>query len=120
MQVHPHNAPMTRPSQLLHPQRQPVDTLKASTVLLMRDRADGSGLEVLMTRRSPKASFVPSLCLPGRRHRGPGLADAAHACASTRPAQAGDGLRVTQAIAGLRETFEELGICWPTMPRADR
>src|SRR3989475_3726006 len=58
--ANPHNAPMTRPSQLLHPQRQPVDTLKASTVLLLRDRADGQGLEVLMTRRSPKASFVPS------------------------------------------------------------
>ena len=111
MQVHPHNAPMTRPSQLLHPQRQPVDTLKASTVLLMRDRADGSGLEVLMTRRSPKASFVPSAYVfPGGGIEAQDSAEAAHACASTRPAQAGDGLRVTQAIAGLRETFEELGI----------
>src|SRR2546429_9334271 len=38
--ANPHNAPMTRPSQLLHPQRQPVDTLKASTVLLLRDRSE--------------------------------------------------------------------------------
>ena len=109
--ANPHNAPMTRPSQLLHPQRQPVDTLKASTVLLLRDRADGQGLEVLMTRRSPKASFVPSAYVfPGGGIEAQDAAEAAHACASTRPAQAGDALRITQAIAGLRETFEELGI----------
>ena len=99
MQVHPHNAPMTRPSQLLHPQRQPVDTLKASTVLLMRDRADGSGLEVLMTRRSPKASFVPSAYVfPGGGIEAQDAAEAAHACANTRPAQAADALQITQAV----------------------
>lgn len=109
--ANPHNAPMTRPSQLLHPQRQPVDTLKASTVLLLRDCVDGSGLEVLMTRRSPKASFVPSAYVfPGGGIEAQDAAEAAHACANTRPAQAADALRITQAIAGLRETFEELGI----------
>jgi glyoxylase-like metal-dependent hydrolase (beta-lactamase superfamily II)/8-oxo-dGTP pyrophosphatase MutT (NUDIX family) len=109
MQANPHNGPMTRPSQLLHPQRQPVDTLKASTVLLLRDRADGQGLEVLMTRRSPKASFVPSAYVfPGGGIEAQDATEAAHACARTRPAQ--QGLRLTQAIAGLRETFEELGI----------
>ncbi|CAB5723295.1 hydroxyacylglutathione hydrolase [Delftia tsuruhatensis] len=102
---------MTRSSQLLHPQRQPVDTLKASTVLLLRDCAGGPGLEVLMTRRSARASFVPSAYVfPGGGIEAQDAAETAHACASTRPAQAADALRITQAIAGLRETFEELGI----------
>ncbi|MDR0227087.1 MAG: MBL fold metallo-hydrolase [Burkholderiaceae bacterium] len=100
---------MTRPSQLLHPQRQPVDTLKASTVLLLRDAPGGQGVEVLMTRRSAKASFVPSAYVfPGGGIEAQDASEAAHACASARPAQ--QGLRLTQALAGLRETFEELGI----------
>lgn len=49
---------MPRLNQQLHPHREPVPTLAAATVLLLRDAADGS-LEVLMTRRSAKASFVP-------------------------------------------------------------
>ena len=49
--------PMPRPSQLLHPARPPAPTCAAATVLLLRDTSDG--LEVLMTRRSSTASFVP-------------------------------------------------------------
>jgi len=49
---------MLRPEQLLHPQRVPVTPLEASTLLLLRDRPEG-GWEVLMTRRSDQASFVP-------------------------------------------------------------
>ncbi|MFS2051417.1 NUDIX domain-containing protein, partial [Variovorax sp. CT11-76] len=48
---------MVRPTQLIHPQREPVAVRAAATVLLLRDTA--SGIEVLMTRRSAKASFAP-------------------------------------------------------------
>ena len=48
---------MVRPSQLLHTQREPAPPRPAATVLLLRDRPDG--IEVLMTRRSPTASFAP-------------------------------------------------------------
>ncbi len=48
---------MVRPSQLLHAQREPVAPRPAATVLLLRD--SDSGIEVLMTRRSPTASFAP-------------------------------------------------------------
>jgi recombination protein RecT len=96
---------MVRPSQLLHAQREPAATRPAATVLLLRD-AD-SGIEVLMTRRSPTASFAPgAYVFPGG---GIDAADAAgHALAARRPTQ--DDLRLTQAIAAIRESFEELGI----------
>jgi recombination protein RecT len=48
---------MVRATQLLHPQREPVATRPAATVLLLRDSREG--IEVLMTRRSAKASFAP-------------------------------------------------------------
>ena len=48
---------MPRASQLLHPQRDPVATRPAATVLLLRDGPQG--VEVLMTRRSMAASFAP-------------------------------------------------------------
>jgi 8-oxo-dGTP pyrophosphatase MutT (NUDIX family) len=48
---------MVRPSQLLHPQREPAVPRPAATVLLLRDGAEG--VEILMTRRSPTASFAP-------------------------------------------------------------
>jgi glyoxylase-like metal-dependent hydrolase (beta-lactamase superfamily II)/8-oxo-dGTP pyrophosphatase MutT (NUDIX family) len=99
------NAGMVRPSQLLHPQREPATARPAATVLLLRD-GDG-GIEVLMTRRSPSASFAPgAYVFPG------GAIDAAdstaHALAARRPTQ--DDVRLTQAIAAIRESFEELGI----------
>jgi recombination protein RecT len=97
---------MVRPSQLLHAQREPVAPRPAATVLLLRD-TPGAGIEVLMTRRSATASFAPgAYVFPG------GAVDAldaqSHDVAAHRPAQAGEPL--TQAIAAIRESFEELGV----------
>ncbi len=96
---------MVRPSQLLHPQREPAPTRPAATVLLLRDGTHG--VEVLMTRRSLTASFAPgAYVFPGG---GIDEADAAaHGQARQRPGQAGQ--RLTQAIAAIRESFEELGV----------
>jgi recombination protein RecT len=96
---------MVRPSQLLHAQREPAVPRPAATVLLLRDTPQG--LELLMTRRSPSASFAPgAYVFPG------GAIDAAdaqaHDAAARRPTQ--NDLRLTQAIAAIRESFEELGI----------
>ncbi|GAB3774315.1 hypothetical protein GCM10028796_48440 [Ramlibacter monticola] len=77
----------------------------AATVLLLRDGE--AGLEVLMTRRSPTASFAPgAYVFPGG---GIDAADAqAHGLAARRPTQSDE--RLTQAIAAIRESFEELGV----------
>ncbi|MDD5027945.1 MAG: NUDIX domain-containing protein, partial [Rhodoferax sp.] len=96
---------MPRTTQQLHPVRAPAPTRLAATVLLLRD-APG-GLEVLMTRRSAKASFVPgAFVFPG------GAIDAADGCcfdiAQRRPTQSDAAL--TEAIAAIRESFEELGV----------
>ena len=96
---------MVRPNQLLYPQREPALLRNAATVLLLRDSA--SGIEVLMTRRSMTASFAPgAYVFPG------GGIDAADSTAhgqSTRRATQSD-LHLTQAIAAIRESFEELGV----------
>src|SRR3954467_2999959 len=96
---------MVRASQLLHAQREPAVPRPAATVLLLRDA--GEGFEVLMTRRSATASFAPgAYVFPGG---GIDAADAqAHALAARRPTQ--DDRRLTQAIAAIRESFEELGV----------
>jgi len=102
---------MVRPSQLLHPQREPAVPRPAATVLLLRDTATASGaasgIEVLMTRRSSTASFAPgAYVFPGG---GIDPADAqAHDTAARRPSQ--NDLHLTQAIAAIRESFEELGV----------
>jgi recombination protein RecT len=98
---------MVRSSQLLHPQREPAATRSAATVLLLRDAPAGAGIEVLMTRRSATASFAPgAYVFPGG---GIDPADTdAHGIAARRPTQ-GD-LHLTQAIAAIRESFEELGV----------
>lgn len=103
---------MVRPSQLLHPQREPATPRPAATVLLLRDGPQG--VEVLMTRRSPGASFAPgAYVFPGG---GIDAADAqAHDIALRRPTQDDTGL--TQAIAAIRESFEELGVA--LLRRAD-
>ena len=98
---------MVRTSQLLHSQREPAIPQPAATVLLLRDGAGGADVEVLMTRRSASASFAPgAYVFPG------GAIDAAdsaaYAIAARRPTQ-GD-LQLTQAIAAIRESFEELGV----------
>ncbi len=96
---------MTRTSQLLHPARPPAPALPAATVLLLRDGAQG--LEVLMTRRSLKASFVPgAYVFPGG---GIDALDAASHPAAARRATQSDA-QLTEAIAAIRESFEELGV----------
>ena len=74
-------------------------------MLLLRDGPQG--LEVLMTRRSMTASFAPgAYVFPGG---GIDAADAAaHGQASRRTGQS--DLHLTQAIAAIRESFEELGV----------
>jgi 8-oxo-dGTP pyrophosphatase MutT (NUDIX family) len=96
---------MVRATQLLHPQREPALPRPAATVLLLRDGPQG--VEVLMTRRSPTASFAPgAYVFPGG---GIDPADAqAHAITARRATQT--DLHLTQAIAAIRESFEELGI----------
>jgi recombination protein RecT len=98
---------MVRPSQLLHPQREPAVPRPAATVLLLRDGAGGSGVEVLMTRRSATASFAPgAYVFPGGGIDA--VDNAAHGIAARRPGQS--ELHLTQAIAAIRESFEELGV----------
>ncbi len=100
---------MVRPTQLLHPPRPCAPVRPAATVLLLRDSADPSrpGIEVLMTRRSTTASFAPgAYVFPGG---GIDAADAqSHGIATRRPKQS--DLHLTQAIAAIRESFEELGV----------
>lgn len=106
-----HNGPMPRPSQLIHPQREPAPVRPAATVLLLRDSPQG--VEVLMTRRSLTASFAPgAYVFPGG---GIDAADAqAHGQATRRPTQS--DLHLTQAIAAIRESFEELGVLLAVRP----
>jgi len=96
---------MVRPTQLLHAQREPAPTRAAATVLLLRDTPEG--IEVLMTRRSPTASFAPgAYVFPGG-----GIDErdaAAHPIATRRSTQS--QTQLTQAIAAIRESFEELGV----------
>ncbi|MCZ8222117.1 MAG: MBL fold metallo-hydrolase [Acidovorax sp.] len=103
---------MPRSTQQLHPFREPVATRPAATVLLLRDAtaADGTGgIEVLMTRRSDKASFAPgAYVFPGGGIDALDAAPDTHAAADRRPTQS--DLHLTQAIAAIRESFEELGI----------
>ncbi len=96
---------MVRSTQLIHPQREPARVLPAATVLLLRDGVQGP--EVLMTRRAMTASFAPgAYVFPGG---GIDAADAlAHPHAKRRSTQS--DLHLTQAIAAIRESFEELGI----------
>ena len=99
---------MPRTSQQLHPYREPVATRPAATVLLLRDApGNAEGIEVLMTRRSDKASFAPgAYVFPGG---GIDVLDAqSHTAADRRPTQS--DLHLTQAIAAIRESFEELGV----------
>lgn len=97
---------MLRPEQLLHPQRVPATPLEASTLLLLRDRPEG-GWEVLMTRRSDKASFVPgAYVFPGGGIEAQDVQ--AHAQVVHRDGMAPAAL--TAAIAALRESLEEMGL----------
>lgn len=96
---------MPRLNQQLHTPRDPAPLRPAATVLLMRDSAEG--IEVLMTRRSATASFAPgAYVFPGG---GIDAADAASHGITARRATQSD-LHLTQAIAAIRESFEELGV----------
>ena len=96
---------MVRPNQLLYPQREPALIRNAATVLLLRDT--NAGIEVLMTRRAMTASFAPgAYVFPGG---GIDAADSAAHGQSTRRETQSD-LHLTQAIAAIRESFEELGV----------
>lgn len=98
---------MTRASQLLHPSRPPVTPRPAATVLLLRDGPQG--VEVLMTRRSMTASFAPgAYVFPGGGIEPDDASPETHALARRRPTQ--DDRLLTQAIAAIRESFEELGV----------
>ncbi len=98
---------MARTSQLLYPQREPAPLRPAATVLLMRDGPQG--LELLMTRRAMTASFAPgAYVFPGGGIDAADAAPTTHSLAHRRPSQS--DLHLTQAIAAIRESFEELGI----------
>lgn len=96
---------MVRSSQQIHPAREPAPVRAAATVLLLRDTA--AGIEVLMTRRSATASFAPgAYVFPGGHIDA--ADEAAKRIATRRPTQS--RVQRTQAIAAIREAFEELGI----------
>ena len=109
---------MPRSNQQLHPHREPATPRPAATVLLMRDAPTDNGanggpgdtvLEVLMTRRSPNASFLPgAYVFPGGGIDALDAAPESHAQTDHRATQS--DLRITEAVAGIRESFEELGI----------
>ncbi|HEX7866813.1 MAG TPA: MBL fold metallo-hydrolase [Variovorax sp.] len=96
---------MVRSSQQLHTPREPAPLRPAATVLLLRDSA--AGIEVLMTRRSATASFAPGAYVFPGGHIDE-ADEAAKRIATRRPTQS--RVQRTQAIAAIREAFEELGI----------
>ncbi len=113
---------MVRPITLLYPPREPVALRAAATVLLLRDTPQG--IEVLMTRRSMTASFAPgAYVFPGG---GIDDLDINHAQAHDNAARAATLLiarrktqtdtHCAQALAAIRESFEELGILLASKP----
>lgn len=99
---------MVRPTQQNHPHREPAPLRPAATVLLLRDTPHG--IEVLMTRRSAAASFAPgAYVFPGGRIDDSDAQEAQTPQVSNRrPTQS--QLQLKQAVAALRESFEELGV----------
>jgi recombination protein RecT len=98
---------MVRPHLHLHPPRTPAPLLKAATVLLLRDSPQG--VQVLMTRRSLKASFAPgAYVFPGGGIEATDGDPATWAVSQRRATQTDEGL--TQALAAIRESLEELGV----------
>lgn len=96
---------MIRQALQLHPAYTPAPARPAATLLLLRDTS--AGPQVLMTRRSPLASYLPgAFVFPGGR-------------VDEQDAQAHDLALVnenhipghlTAVLAALRESFEELGV----------
>ncbi|HEY8711197.1 MAG TPA: NUDIX domain-containing protein, partial [Burkholderiaceae bacterium] len=96
---------MVRPTLQLHAARTPATPRPAATVLWLRDNV--AGPEVLLTRRSPTASFLPGVFVfPGGRidDEDAQAHDLVHGAAGHPPE------RLTAALAALRESFEELGV----------
>jgi recombination protein RecT len=107
---------MVRPAKLIYPQREPVPTRAAATILLLRDGADD--YEVLMTRRSLSASFAPgAFVFPG------GTVDPADSLGQARSLSRARETQTPEhrqfAVAAIREAFEELGILLAS-PRGQR
>ncbi len=99
--------PMLRSDQYLYPQCTPPQPLLAATLLLLRDRAPG-GWEVLISRRSERASFAPGMYVfPGGGIEAQDAA-AGHDVVQFR-ADMDETMR-TAAVAALRETLEEMGV----------
>jgi 8-oxo-dGTP pyrophosphatase MutT (NUDIX family) len=106
---------MSAPTEPLHPA---VEPRPASTTLVVRDGP--AGLDVLMVRRSPQASFMPgAYVFPGGAVDGEDAAPALVAACDESPARLAQRIgRVTQvgdqalayAVAALRECFEECGL----------
>ncbi|MCL4699145.1 MAG: NUDIX hydrolase, partial [Burkholderiaceae bacterium] len=92
----------------------------AATTLVVRDAPGGAGLEVLMVRRSPQATFMPgAYVFPGGAVDAADGSDAAVAlCDEPAEAMAARIGTVTQVgaqapafvVAALRECFEECGL----------
>ena len=98
---------MVRPTLHVYPARQPVEPRPAATLLWLR--ATAAGPEVLLTRRSPTASFLPGVFVfPGGRidDEDTRAHDLVQGGAGTGTAAA----QLTAALAALRESFEELGV----------
>ena len=96
---------MVRPALQLYPRRQPVEPRPAATLLWLR--ASAAGPEVLLTRRSPKASFLPGVFVfPGGRIDD----EDARAHDLVHGATGAARRHLTAALAALRESFEELGV----------
>ena len=96
---------MVRPALQLHPARVAAEPRPAATLLWLRD-TDG-GPEVLLTRRSASASFLPGMFVfPGGRIDPDDAL--AHDLAGPEPGHA--PALLTATLAALRESFEELGV----------
>src|SRR5690606_12961677 len=95
--------PMVRAEKRLHPWQEPGPARPAATILLVRDSTDG--IEVLMSRRSPAASFAPgAYVFPGGA-----LDEADRAAAASRAGLRArddqDPEEIAFAVAALREAF---------------
>jgi glyoxylase-like metal-dependent hydrolase (beta-lactamase superfamily II)/8-oxo-dGTP pyrophosphatase MutT (NUDIX family) len=104
-----------RRDKYLHEWREPAGTRLAATILLMRDGPRGP--EVLMTRRSMRASFVPgAYVFPGGVVDPLDASPVAYAAIASRIDQPPALLPFLAAAA--REAFEELGVLLARPARA--
>jgi 8-oxo-dGTP pyrophosphatase MutT (NUDIX family) len=96
---------------------EPIQVRDAATVMLVRDAADGSGMEVFMLRRNLNSDFVGgAYVFPGGavdeadRH-----ADLGRICQGRRDEDASEQLGIPDGglafwVAAIRESFEEAGV----------